>query len=358
MSACWFTGFPAKPEHARVGPSVLVTGARMRFALLCFVVLALAACATTTPPSPAKADQPVDAAGFAVWAADYKQRALSAGYDPVAVNAVMQSVRFQPALIPLDRKQPETQLTLQHYIERTVSVDRINKGRTKFAENASLLNAVSQQTGVAPQVIVALWGKETTYGAFTGGYAVGDALATMAYEGRRRAMFERELAAFIQIVQQMQRDPTTLKGSWAGAMGQCQFMPSSYLKYAADGNGDGKADIWFSLPDVFASTANFLVQSGWQAGQPIAQSAMIPANINTALIGRDKQARPLRDWQAMGVRLVGAAPSGDIPAKLYAPDAGGPAFVIYPNFDVLLRWNNSGYFATGVSLLADQIATH
>ena len=324
----------------------------MRALLLTFLALGLVACATTTPQHTAKADE----AGFQSWAAAYEQRALTAGYDRTAVRNVMQSLTFQPRIIELDGKQPEGQMTLQQYIERTVDAARINKGREKFAEHAAILRSVEQQTGVPANVIVALWGKETTYGGFTGGYEVGDALGTLAYDGRRRDMFERELAAFIQIVQKLERDPTQLKGSWAGAMGQCQFMPTSYLKYAADGDGDGKADIWTSLPDVFASTANFLKQSGWQAGQPIAQPIILPSTINAAIIGRDKPARPLQDWLNAGVKIMDTVPNQNLPARIYAPDVGGPAFIIYPNFDVLMRWNASGYFATGVASLADQIS--
>ncbi|HEY1095870.1 MAG TPA: lytic murein transglycosylase [Alphaproteobacteria bacterium] len=327
----------------------------IRLILLCLMTVTLTACAATTPTKTASAQ--VDPAGFENWRSDFTQRAIQAGYDPTAVRTVTQSVTFQPQLIELDRKQPETQLTLQQYVEKTVSTDRIAKGRQKLAENRTALNAVAARTGVPAKVIVALWGKETSYGAFTGGVKIGDALSTMAYEGRRRDMFERELLAFIQITQVLGKDPNVLKGSWAGAMGQCQFMPTSYLKYAADGSGDGKADIWFSLPDVFASAANFLQQSGWQAGQLIAQPIRLPANINVAALGRDKAPRPLRDWQQAGVTIIGNAPTNpNIPSKLYAPDGvGGPAFILYPNFDVLLRWNNSGYFGVGVTLLSDQL---
>jgi membrane-bound lytic murein transglycosylase B len=326
----------------------------VRLLALFLMALSLAACVTTQPPKAAVASE----AGFQVWAGDFTQRALQAGYDPAATQAVMQSLTFQPKIIELDQKQPESQLTLQQYIERTVSADRIAKGRQHLAANRTTLNAIAAQSGVPAEVIVALWGKESSYGAFTGGYKVGDALATLAYEGRRRAMFERELLAFIQITQALGKDPNILKGSWAGAMGQCQFMPTSYLKYAADGNNDAKADIWFTLPDVFASAANFLMQSGWQRNQPIAQPALFPAQINAAALGRDKPARPLREWLQAGVKIVGTAPPDtSLPAKLYAPDGpSGPAFVLYPNFDVLMRWNNSGYFGVGVALLSDHVS--
>jgi membrane-bound lytic murein transglycosylase B len=329
----------------------------VRLILFAFMMVGLTACAATAPTKTASAQ--LDAAGFDQWKSDFTQRALQQGYAPQSLQAVMGTVQFQPKLVEFDRKQPESQLTLQQYIERTVSTDRINKGRNHMAENRDVLNRIASQSGVPASVIVALWGKESSYGAFTGGYKVGDALATMSYEGRRRAMFEKELLAFITVTEKLQKDPQILKGSWAGAMGQCQFMPSSYLRYAADGDGDGKADIWFSKPDVFASAANFLKQSGWQAGQPIAQSVHLPANINPAALGRDKQPRPLRDWINGGVKIIGKTPADlNYPAKLYAPDGvNGPAFVLYSNFDVLLRWNNSGYFGVGISLLSDQLST-
>lgn len=327
----------------------------LRLVLVSFFVFGLTACAATTPTKQAAAQ--LDEAGFNRWKADFTQRAKQSR-DPAAVQNVMRTVQFQPRLVELDRKQPETQLTLQQYVERTVSTDRISKGRLHMAENRAVLNRIAAQTGVPAAVIVALWGKESSYGAFTGGVKVGDALATMSYEGRRRAMFEKELLAFIDVVQKLGKDPNDLKGSWAGAMGQCQFMPSSYLRFAADGDGDGKADIWFSKPDVFASAANFLKQSGWQAGQPIAQPIRLPSNINPAVLGRDKQPRPIRDWVNGGVTILGSAPSDlNMPSKLYAPDGvNGPAFILYPNFDVLLRWNNSGYFGVGIALLAEQLA--
>lgn len=325
----------------------------MRFLVICVCTLSLMACATTVPPKPAQAD----AAGFEVWRENFAQRAVAAGYDQLTVRYVMSSVQFRPKIIELDRKQPESQLSLEQYLEKTVSADRIKNGRLKYAQNATLLNTMAQRTGVPASIIVALWGKETSYGAFTGGYPVADALATLAYEGRRREMFERELAAFIQIVQQVQRKPEELKGSWAGAMGQCQFMPTSYMKYAADGNGDGRADIWFDLADVFASSGNFLHQSGWRTGEPVAQPVALPPNLRPSFVGRDKAPRSVADWQRLGVKILRANINPNLPARIYAPDGhGGPAFIIYPNFDVLMRWNSSGYFATGVAMLADQIA--
>lgn len=327
----------------------------MRFFVICALAFSLMACATTVPPKPAQAD--TSHAGFVTWKENFAQRAIAAGYDPLTVRYVMNSAQFQPKVIELDRKQPEGQMTLQQYIDKIISADRIKNGRVKYAQNAALLNAMAQRTGVPANVIVALWGKETSYGAFTGGYAIADGLATLAYEGRRREMFERELAAFIQIVQKMQRKPEDLKGSWAGAMGQCQFMPTSYLKYAADGDGDGKADIWFTLADVFASTGNFLNQSGWHTGDPIAQPVSLPATLPADIIGRDKTPRTVAAWQQMGVKILRGPVDATLPARIYAPDGStGPAFIIYPNFDVLMRWNNSGYFATGVALLAEHVS--
>ncbi len=336
----------------------------MRFLLLFLLSACIAACASTTRANlqtdldQGLISQPtattVDAAGFRQWADDFTTRAIATGYDPATTRLVMQSVQFQPKVIPLDKKQPESQLTLQQYLDKTITADRIARGRAKLADNYSTLNAVAQQTGVPANVLVALWGKETSYGAVMGGYPIGDALATLAYEGRRRAFFEKELGNFIQIVQQVGRDPKTLQGSWAGAMGQCQFMPSSYLKYAADGNGDGVADIWTSLPDVFTSSANFLRQVGWHPNEPVAQKVSIATPIDPSIVGRDKAPRSIAQWQQLGVQNIDNLV--DLPARLYAPDGlDGPAYMIYANFDVLLRWNNSGYFATGVATLANNL---
>ena len=343
----------------------------MRFIVVPLLCLCLAACAATVPQKTARAnlqtdldngvvgtpmtDETSNTADFRVWADDFTQRAIAAGYDPVTTQRVMASVQFRPKIIALDQKQPESQLTLQQYLAKTVTADRIATGRAKFAENAAALQNVAQQTGVPASIIVALWGKETSYGAVMGGYPIADALATLAYEGRRRAMFEKELAAFIQVTQRVGRDPSDLQGSWAGAMGQCQFMPTSYLKYAVDGDGDGLADIWTSTADVFASAANFLAQSGWQARQPVAIPVTLPAALDPSIIGRDKPPRAAAQWLNSGVRSS-ANIDPNLPARLYAPDGPTrPAFMIFPNFDVIMRWNSSGYFVTGVALLADHL---
>jgi membrane-bound lytic murein transglycosylase B len=244
-----------------------------------------------------------------------------------------------------------------------VNQNRIHEGREKLAQHRKLLNKVANTYGVPPQYIVALWGIETSYGKITGGFDILSALATLAYEGRRASFFEKELIAALKILQGGHAGTDRLLGSWAGAMGQCQFMPSSYHRYAVDGDGDGDVDIWNSLPDVFASMANYLKTEGWNDDLRWGRAVVAPRAIPESLYGRDNM-RPLSEWRRRGVMQASGAPlpvpadGSDPMAGLVAPDGvGGPSFLIYENYNVIMHWNRSTYFATSVGLLADAIAS-
>lgn len=312
--------------------------------------LALAACATTL----AVADTP----DFARWKTGMQQRLIRDGLSAATVNNAMANVHLAPGVIKLDRRQPETHLTLTQYIERTVTPARVAKGRQNLARYQSALKAVEARYGVPPAIIMALWGKETDFGGYVGNSQTLSALATLAYEGRRRAYFEQEFVAAMRLLAKYNWPPQKLRGSWAGAIGQCQFMPSNYITHGVDGDHDGRVDLWNSMPDIFNSMGNLLSVKGWQRGMSWGQRVTPSRAVPPHLVGRDKQAHAKAFWQQQGVQFPDNTriKSSQL-LRLYQPDGPeAPAYVITSNFDVLMRWNQSGYFASAVGRLADKIS--
>lgn len=300
-----------------------------------------------------------NAESFDHWLNTFKQRAMAAGVSRDVLDYALRDVYLDARVIKLDRKQPEGHMTLQEYVEKTVTPKRVSTGRTKLQQHIALLKKVEQKYGVSPAILIALWGKETDFGGYTGNFNTINSLATLAYEGRRRAYFEQELLEAIYLLRRMGWAPSRMTGSWAGAVGQCQFMPSNYLRIAIDGDGNGKTDLWNSMSDVFPSMANLLVMNGWRRGEGWGQKIVMPARFDKNLIGRDKSPRDFHFWEQRGVRFKHPVPVGtQHTIRLYQPDSSdGPAYAIYPNFDVLMRWNRSGYFATAVGRLADNISS-
>ncbi len=224
-------------------------------------------------------------------------------------------------------------------------------------QHRDLLKEVGQHYGVPPRFIVALWGIETSYGSNTGGFNVIEALATLAYDGRRSQYFRGELLNALFILQEGHASLQTMKGSWAGAMGQSQFMPSSFLKLAVDFDGDGRKDIWTTHADVFASAANYLSQSGWRYGETWGRKAKLPDGFDPRQTGL-KISKPIQTWHNMGVRRHDGRnlPVASMKGSIIVPDDTlSPAFLVYHNFRVIMKWNRSTYFATSVGLLADSI---
>lgn len=313
-----------------------------------------AALALSLAASTATASQP----DFAQWLKGVRADAIAAGVSSATADAALANVKPIPKIIELDRKQPEKRLSFATYLERVVTEDRIAKGRRLLKENRAELDHTAAKYGVPPEVVVALWGVESSYGGFKGSYPVVDALATLAYDGRRSEYFRKELIVALKIVDEGHVALPAMSGSWAGAMGQTQFMPSSFVAYAQDENGDGRKDIWESLPDVFGSASNYLAQAGWKAGEPWGQMVSLPKGFDKALIGDDAR-RGTADWARLGVRLKNGAP---LPADgrmawIVAPDGPtGPAYMAFDNYKVFLRWNRSSYFATSVGLLAERIS--
>jgi membrane-bound lytic murein transglycosylase B len=300
-----------------------------------------------------------DVAAFQAWLAAFKADAMAQGITPATLDSAFFNV-FGPIerVIELDRSQPESRLTLDEYLAKIVSTERIAKGRARMAEHRALLDAVGAKFGVQPRFVVALWGIETDYGRVTGGYSVIGALATLAYEGRRAEFFRGELIEALKIVQGGHIDPYNMTGSWAGAMGQSQFMPSSFNAYAYDYDGDGRRDIWGTLPDVFASIANYLASFNWRGDQTWGREVRAPAGLDPNLISLDVE-RTLPEWHALGVRNLDGStlPDKGLAASLVYPGEGARSFLVYENFKTILKWNRSSYFGVAVGQLADGIAS-
>ncbi|MGD8118794.1 lytic murein transglycosylase [Vibrio sp. TRT 29B02] len=288
-----------------------------------------------------------------------KVEARQNGISEAVIEQAFDNVTHKPRAVKADKNQPEKKLTLDEYIPRAVPDWKVKQAKELYKEHYAELSRIGEEYGVQPRFIVALWGVESNFGRFTGNYPVIDALSTMAYDGRREDFFRKETMAALQILEQGHIAVEDFKGSWAGAMGQCQFMPSSFLSFAADGNGDGKKDIWNTEADVFASAANYLSQSGWNDTYTWGRQVKLPKGFDMNLEGRvEGKEKTLAQWNQLGItRYDGSAlPQVNVNAWLTAPDnANGRVYLVYNNYNVLMKWNRSYYFALAVSHLADRI---
>ncbi|EGA64162.1 lytic murein transglycosylase [Vibrio brasiliensis] len=290
-----------------------------------------------------------------------KDEARQNGISELVIEQAFDNVTHKPRAVKADKNQPEKKLTLDEYIPRAVPDWKVKQAKSLYQKHYADLKEIGDAYGVQPRFIVALWGVESNFGKFTGNYRVIDALSTMAYDGRREDFFRKETMAALQILEQGHIAVEDFKGSWAGAMGQCQFMPSSFLAFAADGSGDGKKDIWNSEADVFASAANYLSQSGWDDSYTWGRQVKLPQGFDTSIQGRsEEKGKYLQEWNKLGVTRYDGRPlpqlDQDIKAWLIAPDdANGRVYLVYNNYNVLMKWNRSYYFALAVSHLADRI---
>jgi membrane-bound lytic murein transglycosylase B len=260
-------------------------------------------------------------------------------------------------VIDLDNRQPEFTETWAQYSAGRLSAARIANGQQNYAINRSLLAAIQTQFGVDPGVIMGIWGLETNYGTYTGGFSVVQALATLGWSSHRGSYFTSELIAALRIIDSGAVSARGMTGSYAGAMGQPQFMPSVYLKLAVSFTGTGRPDIWTSVPDSLASIANYLGTSGWQAGEPWGEPVVLGSGVDAAAIDPD-QAEPLSSWLALGVRRLAKHPavSQAMPARLIQPDGvGGASFLVYPNYRAIRRYNPSDFYALSVGLLGNLV---
>jgi len=294
---------------------------------------------------------------FEQYVNDLKKEALTLGIDQTIIDNAFADVAFLPRSVASDKAQPEFKLTLDSYIPRAVPNWKIKQAREAYKKHYHLLQKIGKEYGVQPRFIVALWGIETNFGKLTGRHNVVSSLTTMAYEGRREALFKTQLFAALNILEQGHITQEKFIGSWAGAMGQVQFMPTSYLNYAVDYDGDGRKDIWNTPGDVFASAANYLKTEGWNDKHTWGRQVKLPENFDLSLADI-KQQKSLQEWQSLGVRRFDGSdlPKVDLQASLVIPDDDhGRIYLTYGNYKVLMHWNRSYYFATAVSYLSDRI---
>ena len=307
-------------------------------------------CLVSTAPAEAQ-----DAGSFDAFLESVRAEARRAGIREVTLRA-LDGLRPNARVIELDRNQPEFKLTWPQYRARVLPDTRLQAARDNYARDRRLLEDAGARYGVDPHIIVGIWGIESGFGANKGNYNLLEALGTLSWEGRRAGYFRGELVNALRILDAGDVSPSRLTGGYAGAMGQPQFMPSSYLRYAVDGDGDGRRDIWDSLPDVFGSIANYLSRSGWRAGEPWGQPVLVPATLEAGQLGRENR-RTLGEWMRLGVRRPdGTRFSREEPVGgIIVPDgiAPGEGYLAYANFNVIRRYNPADFYVLAVGLLGD-----
>lgn len=308
-------------------------------------------------PWAAEHDPTAPRPSFDRWLEGLRHEAREQGISSATLNAALAAVRPSDRVIELDRRQPEFTQTFWDYLDKRVTPERVARGRELLEAHGALLRSVSARYGVQPHYLVAFWGLETNFGGYLGDFPVIDALATLAYDGRRDAFFRAQLLDALRILDAGHVSLPRMKGSWAGAMGQLQFIPSTFVRYAVDADGDGRKDLWGTLPDVFASGANFLAGLGWKGDERWGREVRLPAGFDWELAQLDLE-KPLAAWAALGVRQTSGAPlpQADMRAALILPQGhAGPAFLVYDNFDAILGWNRSINYAIAVGHLADRL---
>ena len=311
---------------------------------------------TSTPPMARAAPSP-QPASFTAWRDGFRSRALAQGISPQVFDAAFQGVGVNAEVVRLDGRQAEFTKPIWEYLDSAASPTRIDTGRAERARLDNTLAAIEGRYGVDRQAVLAIWGMESNYGKNRGSIEVVESLATLAYEGRRRSFAEEQLIAALRILQAGDVDPVHMRGSWAGAMGHTQFIPTSFLVYAVDFNGDGRRDIWSDDPtDALASAANYLARSGWTRGQPWGVEVRLPDGFNYGSADQSN-VRPVSDWRARGVTLMNGQPLPNYgSAAIIAPaGARGPGFAVFHNFFVIKKYNNATSYAMGVGHLGDRI---
>ena len=291
---------------------------------------------------------------FDAWLSGYRDRAAGRGITASTMNAAFRHAGYLPEVVEKDRNQTEFTRTTEDYLNIAMSDERLSMGRQKYAALSGVLRAIESRYGVEPHVVTAFWGMESFYGTRQGNVPVVSALATLAFDGRRGAFFEQQLTAALRIVQAGDIAPDRMTGSWAGAMGHTQFIPTSFLEYAVDFTGDGHRDIWSDDPsDALASTANYMKRAGWVHGLPWGMEVILPAGFDGGLLGRGK-GRSAAEWSGLGVRAAqgGGLQSGSIIAPM---GMGSPAFLLTQNFNAILRYNNAENYALGIGTLSDRL---
>jgi membrane-bound lytic murein transglycosylase B len=299
-----------------------------------------------------------DTPKFQEWLDALRRDARAQGISETTLDAALSGLEPIRRVIELDQSQPEFTLTFEEYLTRVARADRVTEGQKLLADHRETLDAVSERYGVQPRVIVALWGIETNFGSTLGSFRVVPSLVTLSYEGRRGTYFRQELLHALRIIDEGHVSADGMMGSWAGAMGQCQFMPSSFVNNAVDFDGDGRRDIWGTHADVFASAANYLRNSGWNDDFIWGREVTLPSGFDTGLATLEQQ-KPISAWRALGVTRadgIDLPRSPDLDGSIVMPGgADGPAYLVYDNYRAIMKWNRSTYFATTVGILSDRI---
>jgi membrane-bound lytic murein transglycosylase B len=298
---------------------------------------------------------------FKNWLADLRLEALAKNISQTTLDAALSGIEPIPRVIELDRNQPEFKMTLVEYLNRVIPKGRVAKGREELQKHRIILKELHDRYGVEPRYLVAFWGIETNYGRLSGDFPVIQSIATLAYDGRRSELFRAQLICALQILDDAHISVDRMIGSWAGAMGQLQFMPSTFQAFGVDYDDDGKIDIWNNLGDAFASAANYLAKSGWVRNQPWGFEVCLPKKFNPALLDL-KTRKPVSKWQTLGVRRLDGEnlpQKPDLLVSVVQPDGPkGQAFVTFHNYRVILKWNRSHFFGIAVGSLADRIKGH
>ena len=297
-----------------------------------------------------------EAVPFADWLKEFRAEAQAKGIGNDAVERALATVAPIERVLELDKRQPEFMLTLWRYMDIYVPDARVEKGKEMLNKHAALLAEVEKKYGVPPRFLVAFWGVETDFGRNFGAFHMLSAVATLAYDARRADFFRQQLLSAVRLVERGDV-PVDVKASWAGAMGNMQFIPTTFEAYAVDWDDDGRRDLWNNLGDAFGSAANYLRRVGWEPDYTWGREVVLPADFDLSLVGLHER-KKLAAWQAMGVRSVGggALPNADIEGSLLLPTgAEGPAFIVYQNFRTIMRWNTSQLYALAVGHLADRL---
>lgn len=342
-----------KRTPARRYPETLEAGSRGL--LLAAFVLALSAGMSTAAMADVDSSELPE---FSSCLARLEATAADQGIRRSTLEQAFASINPVEHVLDADQSQPEFFYTFWHYLDRRVTDDRVERGREMLRTHYRLLHSIYREYGVRPEYLVAFWGMETNYGRYFGSVPVLDALATLACNQRRSEMFTREFVTALDVLQRGEMDLTSKQGSWAGAMGHTQFLPSTYSRYAVDHDRDGHKDLYGSLEDVFASSANYLSEIGWNEGERWGREVIVPFRFDWSLAGLDSS-RTVTEWRELGLRdaFGRPLPESDIKGSLLLPMGHkGPAFLVYENFHIIMKWNRSISYALAVGHLADRVA--
>lgn len=302
--------------------------------------------------------QAIDSNGYIQWLKRLKAEAKQEKISSRTIKKTFKNAKFLPRVIALDRSQPEFISTFLSYIDNRVTPNRVDRGRALMQANETMLAEVEAQYNVPKTILVAFWGLETNYGSNQGDFSLPSALMTLAYEGRRADFFRTQLLDAMRIVDAKHNTLAGMRGSWAGAMGHMQFMPSTFIKYGVDADADGKINIWSSLPDAFASAANYLAQVGWRKDEPVMIEVKLPASFDYSLAQINTR-KSSEKWSVLGVRDIKdqLLPELENAAIILPQGWQGPAFMVFSNFDVIMDWNRSVNYALSVAHLSNQLVS-